>query len=80
LSCYSKFFEEKFEANEKFRRFIHIEDIESTALENVINFIYSGRITIDQDNVIELLKAGHKLKLPELKNFLLKIFGIYYQY
>ncbi|XP_060874123.1 kelch-like protein 2 [Metopolophium dirhodum] len=44
-----------------------LREIDSTALQQLVNFIYSGRIVITEENVQDLLPAANLLQLQEVK-------------
>ncbi|XP_060874127.1 kelch-like protein 2 isoform X2 [Metopolophium dirhodum] len=44
-----------------------MREIDSTALQQLVNFIYSGRIVITEENVQDLLPAANLLQLQEVK-------------
>ena len=71
LSCYSKFFEKMFRSQmkEQYQDAIEIKDFDGEAIKLLIDFIYIRKISIDQDNVMKLLKASHFLQLEEVAAF-----------
>ena len=71
LSCYSKVFERIFRSQmkEQYQDAIEIEDFDGEAIKLLIDFIYIREISIDQDNVMKLLKASHFLQLDEVTEF-----------
>ena len=72
LSCYSTYLEgmfKFFERNPPFENIIEIEDVDGKALRSLINFVYTGSITISEQNVKDLLSGAHYLKLDEVKQF-----------
>ena len=71
LSCYSKVFERMFRSQmkEQYQDAIEIEDFDGEAIKLLIDFIYIREISIDQDNVMKLLKASHFLQLDEVVEF-----------
>ncbi|XP_008186420.1 ring canal kelch homolog isoform X2 [Acyrthosiphon pisum] len=44
-----------------------MREIDSTALQLLVNFVYSGRIVITEENVQDLLPASNLLQLQEVK-------------
>ena len=71
LSCYSKVFEKMFRSQmkEQYQDAIEIKDFDGEAIKLLIDFIYKREISIDQDNVMKLLKASHFLQLDEVTEF-----------
>ena len=71
LSCYSKVFEKMFRSQmkEQYQDAIEIKDFDGEAVKLLIDFIYQREISIDQDNVMKLLKASHFLQLEEVVEF-----------
>ena len=72
LSCYCSFFEQIFasETNNQVNNLVvDILDVDGKSLELLIQYIYSGQICIDSDNVFHLLTTAHHLKLDEVKEF-----------
>lgn len=73
LSSSSSYFEAMF-GNDSFnenreienRRVVKIHSIDYRILKNLIDFIYTGKIEIDQINVQELLAAADMLQLPDV--------------
>lgn len=68
LSASSPYFEALFSNDliEKESKFVEIKDINSKIFEAIVDYIYSGDISIDGDNVQELLSAAHRLQLSEI--------------
>lgn len=50
---------------------IKISDIKSSTMQNVLDFIYSGKLEFTADDVNNLLDASRKLQIPVLKEFIL---------
>ena len=71
LSCYSKVFEKMFRSQmkEQYQDAIEIKDFDGEAIKLLIDFIYKREISINQDNVMKLLKASHFLQLAEVTDF-----------
>ena len=72
LSCYSTYLQGLFQLQE--RNFakeyeIEIKDVNGKTLKALIDFIYAGFITINHQNVKDLLSGAHFLKLDEVKQF-----------
>ena len=71
LSCYSKFFEKTFqvEMKEKYENSVTIYNISTKSMQTIINFIYTGKIIIDNENVMDLLSAADYLVVDEVKQY-----------
>lgn len=46
-----------------------IRDVDGESIKALVQFIYTGRIRIDSDNVLQILNAAHRLELGEVKTF-----------
>ena len=71
LSCCCPYFEKMFKSNFKESQSAKVEmqKIDGRAVSSLIEFIYTGVITIDNDNVMELLAAADYLQLDEVRQF-----------
>ena len=71
LSCYSTYFEKMFklQMRERYENIIEIETKDGTELKALIDFIYTGYINIDEQNVMNLLSGADYLQLHEVKEF-----------
>ena len=72
LSCYSTYFNKYFkfmEQNSKYESVIEIKNVDENALQNLIDYIYNGYITINKRNVVKLLSGAHYLQMQEVKQF-----------
>ena len=71
LSCYSKFFEKTFqvEMKEKYENSLTIHNISTKSMQTIIDFIYTGKIVIDNGNVMDLLSAADYLLMDEVKKY-----------
>ena len=71
LSCYSLYFRGMFqsEMKEKFADAVEIEGVDETSLESLIEFIYSGKVSINKENVYHLLAASDYLQIEQAKQF-----------
>ena len=67
LSCYSKYFAGLFRLTPQ--RAIEIEAVDGATMKTLIDFIYTGSITIDDLNVESLQSGADFLKLVEVKQF-----------
>ena len=71
LSCYSKFFEKTFqvEMKEKYENSLTIHNISTKSMQTIIDFMYTGKIVIDNGNVMDLLSAADYLLMDEVKKY-----------
>ena len=71
LSCYSVYFRTMLqtEMTEKYADVVKIEGVNATSLELLIDFIYTGKICINHQNVSDLLAASDYLQINETKQF-----------
>ena len=71
LSCYSKFFEKTFqvEMKEKYENSVTLNNISTKSMQIIIDFIYTGKIVIDNQNVMDLLSGADYLFMDELKQY-----------
>ena len=71
LSCCSRFFEGMFdlEMKEKYQDSVQISGFDGKAVKALIDFMYSGEVTIKNENVMDLLAASDYLQMGEVKQF-----------
>ena len=71
LSCYSSYFEGMFklQVRDRYEKFIEITTMDGKVLRALIDFIYTGSINIDEQNVLDLLSGADYLQLQEVKEF-----------
>ena len=77
LSCYSPYLEGFFKFQERnftTENTIEIETVDGKALKALIDFIYTGSITISKQNVKDLLSGAHYLQMHEVKQFCFDFF------
>ena len=69
LACYSKFFESMFRSQlrERYQNAVEINEFDGKAVKSVIEYIYTGKIDINQDNVITLLGVADFLQVDDVK-------------
>ena len=75
LSCFCSFFYHNFVPNRNDRdhdSVVNIPNIDGKLLELLVQYIYTGQICIDSDNVFDILSAAHYLELDEVKEFCFK--------
>ncbi|GAU97902.1 hypothetical protein RvY_09125 [Ramazzottius varieornatus] len=65
LSHFSPYFRAMFEARmaESQQDIIELHDVDATAVEDVIGFAYSGKLTLRQDNVQQITETGSMFQL-----------------
>ena len=82
LSCYSKFFEKTFqvEMKEKYENSVTIHNMSTKSMQTIIDFIYTGKIVIDNESVIDLLSAADYLFVDEVKQYFFCIFGFCFKH
>ena len=70
LACYSKFFETMFlsQFNERYQNTIELKTVDGAAIKTVIDFIYSGMVDLNAENVLTLLGAADFLQVDDLKS------------
>ena len=72
LSCYCSFFDQIFlsETNDQVNdSVVDISDVDGKSLKLLIQYIYTGQICINSDNVFDILAVAHRLELDEVKEF-----------
>ena len=71
LSCYSMYFRTMFqtEMTEKYADVVRLEGVDATSLESLIDFIYTGKICINHENVFDLLATSDYLQINDTKQF-----------
>ena len=67
LACQSKYFEEMLRLTNE--NVIEIEAVDGTTIKALIDFIYTGSITIDDRNVESLQSGAECFKINEVKQF-----------
>jgi len=68
LACYSKFFESMFLSpmKERYQNTVEIKDFDGKAVKQVIEYIYTGHIDINTNNVLILLRAADFLQVNDV--------------
>ena len=72
LSCYSTYLEGMFKFQERTftaGNIIEIETVDGKALKALIDFMYTGSITISEHNVKDLLSGAHYLQMNQVQQF-----------
>ena len=71
LSCYSKFFETMFETNmkERYENKVEVSGFDGQIIKMLVQYMYTGTITIDSSNVMNVLAAADYLQLDSVKDY-----------
>ena len=71
LSCFSRVFERMFkvEMKERYQQTVEVKQVDEKSMKIVIDYIYTGRIDINNENVMNLLSAADYLQLEDVKEF-----------
>ena len=72
LSCCSKVFEKMFTSQmmERYEPVVNISaDVNAHSVETLVDYVYTGTITINDENVLNLLEAADYLQLDDVKRF-----------
>ena len=77
LACCSNFFANMFKTNmkEKYQGFIEIQGFDGKIIKDLIEFIYTGKIVIDDENFLKTLSAADFLQLDDVKQFCFEFLG-----
>ena len=69
LACYSKFFEAMFltPLKEKYQKTVTIKDHDGKSVKSIIEYIYTGTIIINANNVVALLATANFLQVDDVK-------------
>ena len=69
LACYSKFFESMFlsQLKERYQNTVEIKEFDGKAVNSIIEYIYIGKIDVNEDNVMALLRAADFLQVDDVK-------------
>ena len=80
LSCCSEFFLKLFQTQTVKESNDHIvnitADIDPNSVKLLVDFIYTGTVTINEENAIHLLKASDYLQLEEPKQFCIEFLNV----
>ena len=71
LACYSKFFESMFlsRMKEQYQSKMEIHQFGGKIVKSLIDFMYSGKIDIDSDNVMDLITVADFLQMEDVIEF-----------
>ncbi|XP_078486205.1 actin-binding protein IPP-like [Ciona intestinalis] len=66
LSCYSKYFNTMFntEMEEKYKDVVEVHGVDAESVEKLVDFMYTGKININTNNVCDLLAVSDFLQMP----------------
>ena len=69
LACYSKFFKSMFlsQLKERYQNTVEIKEFDGQFIKSVIEYIYTGKIDINTNNVMKLLGTADFLQVDEVK-------------
>jgi hypothetical protein len=51
---------------------IKLSDMKIEAMDKVMNFLYTGKLTLDPDDVIDVMGCAKRFKIPVLKKYLIQ--------
>ena len=71
LGCFSKFFERLFESpmKEQYEGVVTLKDLNDEAVKVLIDYMYTGNITLNQENVLIILAAADYLQINDVCQF-----------
>ena len=71
LACYSPFFERLFQTpmKEQYEGTVNLDELDGEAVKLLIEYMYVGSMTINQDNVFNLLATANFLQMDEACQF-----------
>nr|XP_026695028.1 kelch-like protein 12 isoform X2 [Ciona intestinalis] len=69
LSCYSKYFDTMFntEMEEKYKDVVELQAVDAESVEKLVDFMYTGKININTNNVCDLLAVSDFLQMLSVK-------------
>ncbi|XP_078495267.1 kelch-like protein 12 [Ciona intestinalis] len=69
LSCYSKYFNTMFntEMKEKYKDVVEVHGVDAESVEKLVEFMYTGKININTNNVCDLLAVSDFLQIPSVR-------------
>ena len=71
LGCFSQFFERLFESpmKEQYEGVVTLKELDDEAVKVLIDYMYTGNITLNQENVINILAAADFLQINDVCQF-----------
>ncbi|XP_078492598.1 kelch-like protein 12 isoform X2 [Ciona intestinalis] len=69
LSCYSKYFNTMFksEMKEKYKDAVEVHGVDAESVEKLVDFMYTGKININTNNVCDLLAVSDFLQILSVR-------------
>ncbi|XP_078492622.1 kelch-like protein 12 [Ciona intestinalis] len=69
LSCYSKYFNTMFksEMKEKYKDAVEVHSVDAESVEKLVDFMYTGKININTNNVCDLLAVSDFLQILSVR-------------
>ncbi|XP_078490701.1 kelch-like protein 12 [Ciona intestinalis] len=69
LSCYSKYFDTMFntEMEEKYKDVVELQAVDAESVEKLVDFMYTGKININTNNVCDVLEVSDFLQILTVK-------------
>ncbi|XP_078485855.1 kelch-like protein 38 isoform X2 [Ciona intestinalis] len=69
LSCYSKYFNTMFntEMEEKYKDVVEVHGVDAESVKKLVEFMYTGKININTNNVCDLLAVSDFLQMPSVR-------------
>ncbi|XP_078486239.1 kelch-like protein 12 [Ciona intestinalis] len=69
LSCYSKYFNTMFntEMKEKYKDVVEVHGVDVESVEKLVDFMYTGKININTNNVCDFLAVSDFLQMPSVR-------------
>ena len=69
LSCYSGYFEQILRSEKVENSWIEIKDVDKQSLIILVEFIYTGNLVLDNENVMKVLSTATQFEIEEAKQF-----------
>ena len=71
LACYSRYFKKMFiaEMKERYEFTIEIKSVDKKSWNMLLNFVYTGSVTLNCENVVPLLAAADYLQIDDVVSF-----------
>ena len=76
LGCFSRFFERLFESpmKEQYEGVVTLKDLNDEAVKVLIDYMYTGNITLNQENVLNILAAADYLQINDVCQYCFDFF------
>ncbi|XP_078490705.1 kelch-like protein 12 [Ciona intestinalis] len=74
LSCYSKYFNIMFntEMEEKYKDVVELQAVDAESVEKLVDFMYTGKININTNNVCDLLAVSDFLQILSVRKLFIE--------